>query len=81
MPSLGFQVYEVDSCPVTNISRFQASEQLKCDLDTEQSSNYHCAPNEEKSSLLEFCYTKSATNIPEGKCIMNSVFIKKKKNN
>lgn len=46
----------VDVCPNTEAGIKTASKRLDCKNDTYNNNQYMCLPNEEKSSLVEFCF-------------------------
>lgn len=48
----------VRSCPTTEAEFFKASERMGCDTDTNGHDQYICIPNEQKTSLVEFCYNE-----------------------
>lgn len=47
----------VDVCPDTEAGIKTASKRLDCKNDTYNNNQYMCLPNEEKSSLVELCFT------------------------
>lgn len=49
-----FEVFEVENCPMNKESWELASARLKCNY----SHGYHCVPNKDLTSLIEFCYPK-----------------------
>lgn len=51
-----FDVFRVDSCPLSKEDWQIRSNQLKCN----SSHGYHCVPNKHLTSLIEFCYPKGA---------------------
>ncbi|XP_062611095.1 cyclic GMP-binding protein C-like, partial [Saccostrea cucullata] len=53
-----FPVNEVDSCPTTNHTWYEAGARLNCSHDVYNRLQYLCIPNQEKTTLLEFCYDK-----------------------
>lgn len=46
----------VDACPKTLTEIKRASKKLQCKNDTYGNNQYMCLPNEQKSSLVQFCY-------------------------
>lgn len=49
-----FDVFPVENCPVNKEGWDFASTRLKCN----STHGYHCVPNKDLSSLIEFCYPK-----------------------
>ena len=49
-------MYLVNSCPPNQTEIDKANRQLKCGVDSYGNNQYMCLPNEEKTSLVEFCY-------------------------
>lgn len=49
-----FEVFPVDVCPRNKEERDNASLRLNCN----KTHGYHCVPNKNFTSLIEFCYPK-----------------------
>lgn len=49
-----FDVFKVENCPMNKESWELASARLKCN----STYGYHCVPNKDLTSLIEFCYPK-----------------------
>lgn len=49
-----FDVFKVENCPMNEESWELASARLKCN----RTHGYHCVPNKDLTSLIEFCYPK-----------------------
>nr|XP_034316015.1 ankyrin-2-like [Crassostrea gigas] len=49
-----FNVHQVEKCPMSKGDWDTASAQLKCN----RTHGYHCVPNKQFTSLIEFCYPK-----------------------
>lgn len=49
-----FEVFPVKNCPMSKESWESASTRLKCN----RTQGYHCVPNKQFTSLIEFCYPK-----------------------
>lgn len=49
-----FEVFHVKNCPMSKESWETASTRLKCN----STHGYHCVPNKQFTSLIEFCYPK-----------------------
>lgn len=49
-----FKVFPVENCPMSRESWESASTRLKCN----STQGYHCVPNKQFTSLIEFCYPK-----------------------
>lgn len=49
-----FEVFPVNNCPMSKESWESASTRLKCN----STQGYHCVPNKQFTSLIEFCYPK-----------------------
>ncbi|XP_078322457.1 uncharacterized protein LOC111103131 isoform X2 [Crassostrea virginica] len=60
----GFPVFPVTSCPATAVDWEQAAKQRNCSL-TGVRDTYLCLPNQEKTTLLEFCYDKVRPMVQE----------------
>lgn len=58
-----FLVYSTEFCPRNGTEWFQRSSDLNCTL----RNGYMCMPNEELTTLLEFCYKKPNILIEKGK--------------
>lgn len=59
----------VKACPKTLTEIRRESERLKCKNDTYGNSQYMCLPNEEKSSLIQFCYEGKMGIELKGSCL------------
>ncbi|XP_061190276.1 uncharacterized protein LOC133198150 [Saccostrea echinata] len=64
-----FPVTNVDYCPTTIDSRNSAADRLKCPLDQNKNPSYFCVPNQEKTTLLEFCYDEFLGLVQNGFCL------------
>ncbi|XP_062573904.1 uncharacterized protein LOC134235775 [Saccostrea cucullata] len=64
-----FPVNEVDSCPTTNVTWYEAGARLNCSHDFFNRLQYLCIPNQEKTTLLEFCYDKIMGLYEKGHCL------------
>ncbi|XP_061182286.1 uncharacterized protein LOC133190612 [Saccostrea echinata] len=63
-------VHRVTNCPQNDTEWKKASRRLNCTDDDAKSVNrYHCLPNSELSTLLEFCYSQTRTLVEEGNCM------------
>ena len=51
-----FDVFRVESCPLSKEDWQMRSNQLKCN----SSNGYQCVPNKYLTSLIEFCYPKGS---------------------
>lgn len=60
-----YPVYKTNSCPENQKEWNKRSYILNC---TEYN-GYMCLPNENRTELLEFCYTKPMQTIPKGTCL------------
>lgn len=49
-----FKVHPVENCPVNKEGWDFASNRLNCN----KTHGYHCVPNKDLTSLIEFCYPK-----------------------
>ncbi|XP_052691889.1 uncharacterized protein LOC128169897, partial [Crassostrea angulata] len=63
----------VDVCPNTEAGIKTASKRLDCKNDTYNNSQYMCLPNEEKSSLVEFCFPGRMGIELKGHCLQVSL--------
>ncbi|XP_078322458.1 uncharacterized protein LOC111103131 isoform X3 [Crassostrea virginica] len=66
----GFPVFPVTSCPATAVDWEQAAKQRNCSL-TGVRDTYLCLPNQEKTTLLEFCYDKVRPMVQEDSSCLN----------
>ncbi|XP_062596411.1 uncharacterized protein LOC134257835 [Saccostrea cucullata] len=64
-----FPVNEVNSCPTTNQSWYEAGVQLNCTYDKNNRFQYMCIPNQAKTALLEFCYDYFIRLHEKGHCL------------
>lgn len=60
------ELYPVKSCPEDADSWLAAGVKLKCPNDTLGRNLYQCAPNEDKTNLVEFCLKGSIGRHEEG---------------
>ncbi|XP_062571010.1 uncharacterized protein LOC134233029 [Saccostrea cucullata] len=68
-PKYRFRVNKVDSCPSANNTWYEAGVRLNCSHDVHNRLQYLCIPNQEKTTLLEFCYDKIMGLYEKGKCL------------
>lgn len=59
----------VSSCPRTEAEFSKASERIGCGIDTNGHDLYICIPNEEKTSLVEFCHNEVMGAKEKGHCL------------
>lgn len=59
----------VQNCPSNNTEWMKASERLNCSS-INNTLVYHCVPNENVSSLVEFCYNTKRIGVPKGNAIL-----------
>ncbi|XP_062619249.1 uncharacterized protein LOC134280816 [Saccostrea cucullata] len=50
--NFAFQVFQVESCPMSKVDWDSASKRLNCNT----THGYHCVPDKYFTSLIEFCY-------------------------
>lgn len=53
-PEYSFQVFPVHNCPMNKEAWDKSSDRLKCN----RTHGYHCVPNSQLTSLIEFCYPR-----------------------
>nr|XP_022305937.1 uncharacterized protein LOC111112614 isoform X5 [Crassostrea virginica] len=69
-------VHRVRDCPRDEKEWQKASDRLNCTSgDSSTMNKYHCLPADNLTTLLEFCYTRTRTQVVEGQCM---VFIERK---
>lgn len=60
-----FPVHTTESCPKNELEWLERSLALNCN----KTNGYMCIPNEDITTLLEFCYYKPKVIIPKGCCL------------
>lgn len=61
-----FQVFPVHNCPMNKEAWDKSSDRLKCN----RTHGYHCVPNSQLTSLIEFCYPRGEKILfQEGNCL------------
>ena len=65
---------EVKACPKNQLEIDKATERLKCGVDSYGNNQYMCLPNEQKTSLVEFCYKGIMGIEDKGKTIRFYIF-------
>lgn len=53
-PEYSFKVFPVNKCPMNKEAWDKSSDRLKCT----KTHGYHCVPNSQLTSLIEFCYPR-----------------------
>ncbi|XP_062611902.1 uncharacterized protein LOC134273715, partial [Saccostrea cucullata] len=61
--------YIVSSCPLNKTEYTTSATRLGCGVDENGRSQYVCVPNNERSSLVEFCYQSTVGFYEKGNCI------------
>lgn len=56
-PEYSFKVFPVHNCPMNKEAWDMSSNRLKCN----RTHGYHCVPNSQLTSLVEFCYPRGRT--------------------
>ncbi|XP_061193202.1 uncharacterized protein LOC133201412 [Saccostrea echinata] len=64
--------YVVDSCPTSETEFIRAATRLNCGVDEYGRSQYTCVPNEDRSALVEFCYSKIVGFYQKGHCLVTT---------
>lgn len=64
-----FEVFPVQNCPMSKESWKSAAAELKCN----KTQGYHCVPNKNYTSLIQFCYPRGY-KIPVQKGIFKLIF-------
>lgn len=64
----------VKECPKSLMETEKASKRLQCGVDKNGDNQYICVPNEEKTSLVEFCYDGTMGVNKKGVCCNNLTF-------
>ena len=60
-------VHSVRDCPRNETEWKKASDRLNCTSGDESTMNkYHCLPADNRTTLLEFCYTRRRTQVVKG---------------
>ncbi|XP_056015275.1 uncharacterized protein LOC125656640 [Ostrea edulis] len=66
---MSVEMYPVESCPGDGDSWQKAGITLNCSKDIIGRNLYQCAPNEDKTDLVEFCLKGSIGRFEEGLCV------------
>ena len=66
-------MFTVDACPKNLEDVENASKRLACGKDFYGNNQYMCLPNEEKTSLIEFCEMGYMGIVPKGKYLWSSI--------
>ncbi|XP_062573738.1 uncharacterized protein LOC134235622 [Saccostrea cucullata] len=61
--------YVVDSCPTNEKEFITGATRLNCGVDQYGRNQYTCVPNEDRSALIEFCYSKIVGLYQLGHCL------------
>nr|XP_022305939.1 uncharacterized protein LOC111112615 isoform X2 [Crassostrea virginica] len=63
--------HRVRDCPRDETQWQKASNRLNCTSDVRSTMNkYHCLPADNRTTLLEFCYNRTRTQVVEGQCMV-----------
>ncbi|XP_078321794.1 uncharacterized protein LOC111112647 [Crassostrea virginica] len=63
--------HRVRDCPRDETEWQKASNRLNCISDVRSTKNkYHCLPADNLTTLLEFCYNRTRTQVVEGQCMV-----------
>lgn len=60
-----FEVWPVDSCPMSQKDWKAAAERVGCNA----TNGYHCVPDRFHTTLIEFCYNKPRILVAKGNCL------------
>ncbi|XP_078320242.1 uncharacterized protein LOC111112615 [Crassostrea virginica] len=64
-------VHRVRDCPRDETEWQKASNRLNCTSDFRNTKNkYHCLPADNLTTLLEFCYNRTRTQVVKGQCMV-----------
>ncbi|XP_062590628.1 uncharacterized protein LOC134252223 [Saccostrea cucullata] len=64
-----FYVFTVEQCPKDRASWNASSTVRGCPVDVNGRSTYHCVPNQQLTTLIEFCYNRQTGLYESGTCL------------